>query len=91
MCPGNARKVFVDCRNVEHFAVVAFFLRGEFSLRNLRTGQQKRMLLLFFYRYQEQIKYRMSTDSAAHVKTQDENVSYRLNGHFGQVFGGLVR
>ena len=48
MCPGNARKVFVDCRNVEHFAVVAFFLRGEFSLRNLRTGQQKRMLLLFF-------------------------------------------
>ena len=47
MCPGNARKVFVDCRNVEHFAVVAFFLRGEFSLRNLRTGQQKRMLLLF--------------------------------------------
>ena len=75
MCPGNARKVFVDCRNVEHFAVVAFFLRGEFSLRNLRTGQQKRMLLLFFYRYQEQIMCRTCTDSAAHVKTQDETVS----------------
>ena len=83
MCPGNARKVFVDCRNVEHFAVVAFFLRGEFSLRNLRTGQQKRMLLLFFSIGTKNKSSIGRVLIVLHMSKIKMTLTYRLNYQFG--------
>ena len=66
-----------------------FFFGGNLVLEIWEQGSKNECF--FLYRYQEQINYRTSTDSAAHVKTQVETVSHRLNSQFGRVTGGLER